>query len=116
MTKTPHLKSIAVLVVLALVAVGVRRWKTAWAMAVLVGFGWELAETTVVGHSARLADLAPDVVSASGTALLAAVVSHSLQRRAALWAYERLDDPLATEPMTQRVDHPAGRSRDSGAK
>lgn len=28
----------------------------------VVGLGWELAETTVVGHHARLIDLAPDLI------------------------------------------------------
>gem|GEM_PF-4577379 len=28
------------------------------------GWGWELAQSTVIGHQARLADLAPDTVGA----------------------------------------------------
>src|SRR3712207_4269564 len=49
-TKIPHLKYSAMFVLLALLGAGLRRWPTAWLLAVLVGLSWELAEATVVGH------------------------------------------------------------------
>jgi hypothetical protein len=71
MTKVAHLRSIAVIVLLAVVAVGTQRLMLAFALTMMVGVGWELAETTVVGHYARLADLAPNIVS--GLATLAVI-------------------------------------------
>jgi VanZ family protein len=62
--KPPHIVACAVLALLAAVAAGRRRLPLAFALAVLVGACWELAQTTVVGHAARLADLAPDAVGA----------------------------------------------------
>lgn len=63
MTKVAHLRSIAIIFLLAVVAVGTQRLVLAFALTMLVGVGWELAETTVVRHHARLADLAPNLVS-----------------------------------------------------
>lgn len=68
MTKLPHWRSIAVLFLLAVIAIGVRRLPWAFVVTMLVGVGWEIAEATVVGHHARLADLAPNL--ASGVACL----------------------------------------------
>ncbi|HXU30679.1 MAG TPA: hypothetical protein VN851_08900 [Thermoanaerobaculia bacterium] len=63
MTKVPHLRSIAILFLLAVVAFGIRRLLVAFAVTMALGITWELAEATVVGHYARLADLAPNLVS-----------------------------------------------------
>jgi len=71
MTKVAHLRSIAVIFLLAVLAFGTRRLILAFAMTMLVGVGWELAEATVVRHYARLADLAPNLVS--GLLSLAAI-------------------------------------------
>jgi hypothetical protein len=46
----------------------------------LVGVGWELAETTVVGHNARLIDLAPDLIGTLA-ALVFVVLARSVVRR-----------------------------------
>ena len=54
MTKTPHIKYSAMAAVLALLALGLHRWRFAGAMAFVVGVSWELAETSVVGRHARL--------------------------------------------------------------
>jgi hypothetical protein len=62
LTKFPHLKWAVVLFVLAVVAVGAARALLAGAMALATTVGWELAETTVVGHHASLIDLLPDLV------------------------------------------------------
>lgn len=62
-TKVPHMKWMVVLFLLALLAVGFRRSGTAAGLTLAVGVGWELAETTVVGHHAALVDLLPDGVT-----------------------------------------------------
>ncbi|MEP6911697.1 MAG: hypothetical protein ABI923_03020 [bacterium] len=61
-TKAPHLISTAVFFLLATLAVGSNRLLLAFGLTMLVGVGWELAETTVVGHHARLIDLVPDLI------------------------------------------------------
>jgi hypothetical protein len=71
MTKVAHLRSIAVIFLLAVLAVGTQRLMLAFTLTMLVGVGWELAESTVVRHYARLADLAPNLVS--GLASLAVI-------------------------------------------
>ncbi|HEX9163532.1 MAG TPA: hypothetical protein VF980_17630 [Thermoanaerobaculia bacterium] len=63
MTKVPHLRSIAVIFLLAVIAFGVNRLLIAFGATMLVGVGWELAEATVIGHYGRLADLLPNLVS-----------------------------------------------------
>lgn len=62
MTKLPHLVGTAVLVLLAILAFGPRRLWLAFLATMLLGVGWEIGESTVVGHYARLADLAPNIV------------------------------------------------------
>jgi hypothetical protein len=64
MGKVPHYLSIALLFGLACVAMGLRRPALAFGLTMLVGLGWELAESTAIGHTARVADLAPDLVAA----------------------------------------------------
>ena len=61
----------------------------------LVGVGWELAETTVVGHHARLADLAPDLVAA----LSALVMTLGLRWMVTSLAKRRSDDRPAVAPQ-----------------
>ena len=61
-TKANHLISTAVFFLLATLAVGTNRLLLAFGLTMLVGVGWELAETTVVGHHARLIDLVPDLI------------------------------------------------------
>ena len=61
-TKVPHLRATAVLFLLATLTVGSNRLLVAFGLTMLVGIGWELAEATVVGHNARLIDLAPDLI------------------------------------------------------
>lgn len=52
-TKVPHLRATAVLFLLATLAVGSNRLLLAFGLTMIVGVGWELAETTVVGHHAQ---------------------------------------------------------------
>lgn len=67
MTKVAHFESIAILFLMAVLAVGSRRLLTALVLTMLVGLGWELAETTVIGRNARLADLAPNLVAGAAS-------------------------------------------------
>ena len=64
LNKWPHYRTTAVLFLVAAVAAGMRRPWLAFGMTMLVGAGWELAETTAIGHTARAADLAPDLLAA----------------------------------------------------
>jgi hypothetical protein len=82
MSKVAHLRSIAVILLLAVVAFGTQRLVAAFGATMLVGIGWELAETTVIGHYARLADLAPNITSGAFCVLAIAGIRWVLQRRA----------------------------------
>ena len=62
--KLPHIGASALLAVLGVFATGRQRWPLALGLTVLVGWGWELSQTTVAGHHARLSDLAPDTLGA----------------------------------------------------
>ena len=87
--KPQHILACAVLAPLAVLATG-RRLALAFALVVLVGGCWELVQTTVVGHAARLADLAPDALGAVVGCMLAAL----------------LNSAPATQPRGRRVDTP----------
>jgi len=63
--KEPHIGAAAFVGMLAIVAVRRGRWWLALLLTVLVGLGWEVGQTTVIGHSARLADLLPDAIGAA---------------------------------------------------
>jgi hypothetical protein len=85
-TKVPHLRATAVLFLLATLAVGSNRLLMAFGITMLVGAGWELAETTVLGHHARLIDLVPDLIgtlTALVFVLLARWVVQRIRRRQA---------------------------------
>ncbi len=83
--KVPHIAACAMLALLALLAAGRSRLFLAFALAVLVGAIWELAQTTVVGHTARLADLAPDTVGAflgcGWGLILATIIGSNISKR-----------------------------------
>ena len=59
-TKVQHLRGFAVLLLLAVIAFGTQRLLVAFLATMALGIATELAQATVVGHNARLADLAPD--------------------------------------------------------
>jgi hypothetical protein len=63
--KEPHIGAAAIVALLAIFATGRRRGWLALVLAVLVGAGWELGQTTVIGHTARLTDLLPDTLGAA---------------------------------------------------
>ena len=81
--KEPHIGASALIGMLAVVAVRRSRWWLALLLAVAVGWGWEMAQTTVIGHSARLADLLPDAIGAAVGVLWGAAM---------LWLAERIKD------------------------
>ena len=66
--KPIHFRATAVLFLLGIVAVGARRLPWALGLTLLVSFGWEVAQATVLGHNARLADMLPNIIAAVTTA------------------------------------------------
>jgi VanZ family protein len=75
LTKMPHIASMAMLFVLAVLATGYSRIWLAAVLTFLVGVTWELVQTTVIGHNARIADIFPNLV---GIALGWIIVSVSV--------------------------------------
>ena len=65
MGKTAHYEATALFFVLGVVAVGPRRARIPFWLAMGLGVAWELAEATGPRHTARVADLLPDVVAAA---------------------------------------------------
>lgn len=63
LTKWPHMASMAFLYLLALIATGLQRSVLAAALVFGVGVAWELAQSTVIGHNARAADLLPNAAA-----------------------------------------------------
>ena len=70
LTKVPHLRGYAVLLLLAVLALGVHRLLLALLTCSALGIACELAQATVVGHHARLADLAPNFLGCLASLLL----------------------------------------------
>jgi len=58
--KPLHILGCAVLMVAGVLAYKWKRWWLAGLLTMIVGLGWEIAQTTVSGHHARIADLIPD--------------------------------------------------------
>jgi len=75
--KVEHFKATALVFMLAWLAFGNRRLSVAFVLTILIGLGWEIAESTAVGHTARLSDLAPDLVAAVTCLLVAMFVRRS---------------------------------------
>jgi hypothetical protein len=82
LTKTKHMTVVAVLFLLATLATGTGRLRVAFLITNLVGLTWELAQTTVVGHSARVADLGPNVVVAGACSLIVLSIRTRAERLA----------------------------------
>ena len=62
LTKVPHIASMAMLFVLAVLATGYSRVWLAAVLTFLVGVSWELVQTTVIGHNPRIVDIFPNLV------------------------------------------------------
>jgi VanZ family protein len=75
LTKVPHIASMAMLFVLAVLATGYSRTWLAVVLTFLVGVSWELVQSTVIGHNPRLVDIFPNLV---GIAVAWIIVSVSV--------------------------------------
>lgn len=62
LTKVPHIASMAMLFVLAVLVTGYSRVWLAAVLTFVVGVSWKLVQTTIVGHNPRVVDLFPNVV------------------------------------------------------
>lgn len=82
LTKWPHMASMAFLYLLALIAAGLQRSILAATLVFGVGVGWELAQSTVIGHNARIADLLPNAAALT-VCVLVTRIGQMLHRRMA---------------------------------
>ncbi|SOC36679.1 VanZ like protein [Rhizobium subbaraonis] len=73
LTKTPHIASMAMLFVLAVLATGYSRVWLAAVLTFLVGVSWELVQTTVIGHNPRVVDIFPNLVGIAVAWIIVAV-------------------------------------------
>jgi hypothetical protein len=78
--KPVHYRAAAVLFLLAALAVGYRQVVLAIGLTLLVCFGIELAEATVEGHNARLADMVSYLIG-TGIGLLTLTAAFAVVRR-----------------------------------
>ncbi len=74
LSKVQHIRAYAVLLLLAVVAFGVARLAAAFGTTMALGLACELLESTAIGHHARLADLAPNLVGGLISVLLVVTV------------------------------------------
>jgi hypothetical protein len=109
--KVKHYQSTVLFFILATVAVGVRRTWTSFWLVMALGVAWELAEATALRHTARVADLVPDLLAAVLCVAVLAVARHlvagcreghpsSAQNQLSGPA---LSGPRSTEPGYQRT-------------
>jgi hypothetical protein len=77
--KPLHIAACALLMVLGVIAYRWKRWWLAALLTMLVGLGWEIAQTTVVGHNPRLADLAPNFIGVVLGWLIVEGLRHALK-------------------------------------
>ncbi|KAB2722478.1 hypothetical protein F9K73_00340 [Brucella intermedia] len=73
LTKVPHIASMAMLFVLAVLATGYSRVWLAAVLTFLVGVSWELVQTTVIGHNPRIVDIFPNLVGIAVAWIIVAV-------------------------------------------
>ncbi len=76
--KPLHIVACALLMVLGVLAYKWQRWWLAALLTMLVGLSWELAQTTVAGHNARLADLIPDFLGVALGWLIVEGIRHAM--------------------------------------
>lgn len=77
--KPVHIAACALLVILGIIAYRWKRWPLVALLTMLVGLGWELAQTTVIGHTPRLADLVPDFLGVVLGLLIAEGLRHAMK-------------------------------------
>ena len=78
LTKVQHFQASTLVFVFAWIAFGNRRLFLSLLLTIMVGIVWELCEATAIGHSARVSDLAPDLVASFGSFLIAVVIGRLL--------------------------------------
>jgi hypothetical protein len=77
--KPLHIVVCAALMVLGVLAYKWKRWWLAAVLTMLVGLGWEIAQTTVAGHNPRLADLVPDFLGVVLGWLIVEGIRHAMK-------------------------------------
>ena len=77
--KPLHILMCTALMVLGVLAYKWKRWWLAALLTMLVGLGWEIAQTTVAGHNPRLADLAPDFLGVVLGWLIVEGIRHAMK-------------------------------------
>ena len=78
--KPLHIAACALLMVLGVLAYKWQRWWLAALLTMLVALGWEFAQTTVAGHYARIADLAPDFLGVVLGWLIVEGIRHAMKQ------------------------------------
>lgn len=99
LAKGPHVGAAALLALLAVVATGRRRLRLAFVLTMATGACWELGQATVIGHTGRLADLAPDALGAFAGCVWGAIVMRLVEAGRADLA---LGQPLAAVRMNAK--------------
>lgn len=77
--KPLHIAGCTLLMVLGVLAFKWKHWWVAALLTMLVAFGWEVAQTTVAGHYARIADLAPDFLGVVLGWLIVEGIRHAMK-------------------------------------
>ncbi len=77
--KPLHILGCAALMVAGVLAYKWKRWWLAALLTMIVGLSWEIAQTTVSGHHARIADLVPDFLGVVLGWLIVEGVRHAMQ-------------------------------------
>jgi VanZ family protein len=77
--KPLHIVVCALLMVLGVLAYKWKRWWLAALLTMIVGFCWEVAQTTVAGHNPRLADLVPDFLGVVLGWLIVEGIRHAMK-------------------------------------
>lgn len=77
--KPLHILACAILMVLGVMAYQWKRWWLAALLTMLVGLSWEIAQSTVIGHNPRLADLVPDFLGVILGWLIVEGIRHAMK-------------------------------------
>lgn len=77
--KPVHIAACALLMIFGVIAYRWKRWWLAASLTMLIGLLWEMAQTTVVGHTPRLADLVPDFLGVVLGLLIVEGLRHALK-------------------------------------
>jgi VanZ family protein len=77
--KPLHILVCALLMVLGVLAYRWKHWPVAAVLTMTVGLCWEIAQSTVVGHNARLADLVPDFMGVVLGWLIVEGIRHAMK-------------------------------------